>query len=112
MGNRANVHVHSFSQPGVYLYTHSSGHSLPDVVREALSREERWDDAMYLARIIFSAMIRNDIDGSTGYGISGTPGEGPIIEIDTQYGMVRWGTEMTDFKEMSFRDYIKECRSW
>lgn len=30
MGDRANVYVHEGDQPGVYLYTHWSGHELPE----------------------------------------------------------------------------------
>lgn len=35
-----------------------------------LRREQRWDDASYLARMIFCAVIDGDVNGETGYGIS------------------------------------------
>jgi len=53
----------------VWLYTHWGGTGLPETVASAIGRGERWTDASYLTRIIFSAMIDGDIHGSTGYGI-------------------------------------------
>ena len=38
-------------------------------LKEVLSKRKRWGDASYLSRMIFSKMIRDDIDGETGYGI-------------------------------------------
>lgn len=71
MGDRGNVLVKENSEdPGIYLYTHWSGTELPDIVQGALSRGKgRWGDTPYLTRIIFSDMVREDIDGETGYGI-------------------------------------------
>src|SRR5688572_19980790 len=112
MGDRANVYVHDGPKAGVYLYTHNCGWKLPEVVREALSREQRWDDEPYLTRIIFSEMIKSDILGETGFGISTTPGEGPIIDVDISFRTVYWGTEETEFKRMWFRNYISKPRSW
>lgn len=66
MGARAQVHI---EDTGIYLYTHWGAHDLPDLVRRVLSRRARWDDPDYLARMIFSAMIRDDLDSETGYGI-------------------------------------------
>lgn len=66
MGARAQVYI---KDTGIYLYTHWGAYELKNVVRKAISRMERWSDPDYLARIIFSEMIRDDIDGATGYGI-------------------------------------------
>jgi hypothetical protein len=54
----------------IWLYTHWNGDSLPEDLLRALSRRERWNDPSYLARIIFSKMIENDLKEATGYGIS------------------------------------------
>lgn len=92
MGDRANVYVHHGAQPGVYLYTHWEGSELPQTVVSALQRgRPRWDDDAYLARIIFSEMIRDDIDGETGYGISAYPPDGDdrIVDVDTESQTVR-----------------------
>lgn len=109
MGDRANVYVHHGDRPGVYLYTHGNGYKLPEVLREALAREERWDDDQYLSRIIFSEMIKDDIDGSTGYGISAYCGDGSdkILDVDTMRGTVS-----IDGLLRSFREYIREPRKW
>lgn len=67
MGDRANVVIREGKEE-VWLYTHWAGSILPAIVRKALGRNERWDDAAYLTRIVFQEMIGND-RGATGYGI-------------------------------------------
>jgi hypothetical protein len=53
----------------VVLYTHwGAGEMLSDL-KEVLSRKKRWSDPAYLSRMIFSKMIKDDINGETGYGI-------------------------------------------
>lgn len=66
MGARAQVLI---EDTGVYLYTHWDSYELPDTVKRALARRDRWDDPEYLARIIFSEMTKDDHDGTTGCGI-------------------------------------------
>ena len=34
-----------------------------------LAKKQRWNDASYLSRMIFSHMIRDDVGGEIGYGI-------------------------------------------
>jgi hypothetical protein len=72
MGDRANVYVKGYGdEPGVYLYTHWTGTELPATVQRALARgTDRWDDNAYLTRIVFAEMIRDELDATTGYGIS------------------------------------------
>ena len=53
----------------VVLYTHWGAKEMEADLRDVLSRKKRWNDPSYLSRMIFSRMIRNDIDGETGYGI-------------------------------------------
>ena len=53
----------------VVLYTHWGAHEMLSDLKAVLSRRKRWGDAAYLSRMIFSKMIRSDIDGETGYGI-------------------------------------------
>jgi len=71
MGDRGQVLIVDYDKEdeGVYLYTHWGATDLVEVVRDAMKRKLRWDDPCYLARIIFSEMIRDEIDGETGYGI-------------------------------------------
>jgi len=64
---------------GVYLYQHCDGYDLINTVTSAIARNGRLDDVEHLTRIIFSEMIRDYIDGSTGYGI------GVIEHCDIEY---------------------------
>lgn len=71
MGDRANIVVTNGDNDRVSLYSHWGGHRMPETLRAALVRgKERWTDPSYLARIIFCEMIKGDLDGLTGYGIS------------------------------------------
>lgn len=70
MGDRGVVQI---ADTGVVLYTHWGATALPRTVAGALGREERWRDAPYLARIIFSEMIRGRLDEPTGFGILTQP---------------------------------------
>lgn len=71
MGDRGNIHIKEESGKSIYLYTHWNGELLPQILRDALDRGRgRWGDESYLTRIIFSEMIREDVLGETGYGIS------------------------------------------
>lgn len=85
MGDRGNIAL-KFSEGGkIYLYTHWHGSSLREILKSALIRgKDRWDDEQYLARIIFSEMIKNDVLGTTGYGISTTldDGEDKVVTVN------------------------------
>jgi hypothetical protein len=95
MGDRANVLVRDNYDSGVFLYTHWGGYKLPEVVQGALARKERWNDHSYLARIVFSAMVKDDIDGETGYGIASvmTDNEYPVIVLDASSQKVLYVSE-------------------
>lgn len=70
MGDRRNVVINVQGQPDLYFYTHWDGHKLPQIVQNAIKRRLRWSDPSYLARIIFSEMIKDSVKDETGYGIS------------------------------------------
>jgi hypothetical protein len=74
MGDRANIVVRDRYAKGereaVFLYSHWGGYELPDVLRKALARNDRWGDDPYLARIVFEEMIEVDRGGATGFGIA------------------------------------------
>lgn len=81
MGDRGQVLI---KDEGVYLYTHWGATNLVGVVASSLSRQERWDDPEYLARIIFCEMVIDDVGSPIGYGI-GTQKHGDVwrvIELD------------------------------
>lgn len=87
---RQNVKMTYSEGAPVYLYSHWDGDEdvnrspLAQKLRKALARKERWDDESYLARIIISEVIKEDIDGETGYGIQPYPidQEFPDIEVN------------------------------
>jgi hypothetical protein len=86
MGDRANIVIKD-DDSIVYLYSHWGGYNLPETLGKALVRAKedgRLTDGSYLARIIFSEMIRDSIDGTTGFGISSvlTDNEYDLITID------------------------------
>lgn len=70
MGDRRNVIIKDAGTVGVALYTHWAGSDLAETVKTALKRKQRWDDAPYLARIIFCEMVKGDETKETGYGIT------------------------------------------
>lgn len=120
MGDHANVFVLDWqgkrNEPkearGTYLYTHWDGCDLPFIVQRALARRQRWNDNSYLTRIIFCEMVRNDIDGETGYGISPTIGdnEHPIIVVDPnnqQVGFAHEDSEPDCYVAWSFTDFVE-----
>ena len=84
MGDRSNIYVTGDSF-GVYLYGHYMGPEYISILASALKRGvSRWDDPSYLTRIIFCEMIKDDVDGTTGFGISSKleDNEYPILMVD------------------------------
>lgn len=108
---RANVWMKSDERcdSGVYLYTHSEGDLLPENVQNSLKMEQRWSDHQYLARIIFCRMIDEDnLNGTTGFGISGQVGDGEkrILQVDAgQQEVTAWVGDLMAAR-WSFEEYI------
>jgi len=74
MGDRGNI-VLRYSPPEeqpqeIFLYTHSRGSDIGGVLQAALAKKWRWNDEIYLARIIFDELIGRDQGEETGYGLS------------------------------------------
>jgi hypothetical protein len=107
MGDRAQVKIGD-----VYLYTHWGGQELVKDVKAALVRgKDRWDDDEYLARIIFSEMIKKDILGLTNYGI-GTQQHDDIwrlIEIDCDNDKILLKDDGKPVKAGTFEEFIKDA---
>lgn len=83
MGVRTDVKLKYGGKNVIYLYSHwDEVDYLKDIIREVLKRQLRWDDSSYLARMIFSAMVKDDIDGETGYGLSLNASGDSEVEID------------------------------
>lgn len=104
MGDRAQVIVKS-DKNKVYLYSHWDGVGLIQIVQRAMSSERgrrRWDDGPYLARIIFSEMIKNDIDGETGFGIWDDDCGGDFeIEVDVKNKKIEYNGLEESFAEFA-----------
>jgi len=56
VGERGNIIVQD-GEDRVYLYTHWGGAEIGQVLQRALAKRWRWDDAQYLARIIFDERL-------------------------------------------------------
>ena len=86
MGDRSNIVVVQPDNNRIFLYGHWMGDDNYRVAGQVLSRQERWNDAPYLARMLFARMTAGDEEGSTGYGISTAmcDNEYPIVVIDPQ----------------------------
>lgn len=103
MGDRANIKV--CGAGNVYLYTHWAGTELPGTLQAALERgKARWDDAQYLARVIFCEMVHGDEGELTGYGISGEccDGQDRILTVNVNKQTVSWPCG----ESISFGEYV------
>lgn len=102
MGDRAQVLITEDGQTGVFLYTHWDGNQLPTTLAHALRRgESRWDDAPYLARVIFTDMVRGQLDELTGFGISNTDTDGFTITVNVAVQTVTHLKKTWTFKEFA-----------
>lgn len=114
MGDRANVYVKDFNEgSGTYLYSHWGGTELPQIVQTVLAKRARWDDNPYLARMIFCEMVKDEVDGETGYGISASVGDGDsrvlVVDPNTQ---TLWREGREDHP-ISFESYLAQTKpSW
>lgn len=90
MGDRSNIKVVYPSGDVIYLYGHWLGRENRSIVDEAVAEGQRLSDPEYFTRILFSKMVKNDIDGSTGFGISpylcDNDYGNPIVVVDYHLG--------------------------
>lgn len=117
MGDRANILMKSNGSwdTGVYLYTHWDGTDLPATLQAALIRaEDRWMDDAYLARVIFCEMVRTDLLGTTGYGISAFVGDGRdrILRVNADDQTVTFEGKSWTFKEYIALNEERKFRSF
>lgn len=116
MGARANIvlNYNKSKEDGekeekysnIYLYSHWGGETIKELLARALKRgKERWDDHSYLARIIFSEMVKEDIEGKTGFGISPYPpdNEYPLLHVDMENQNVK---EENGRRGRSYQEFI------
>jgi hypothetical protein len=110
MGDRANIVVKCQDEQ-VCLYTHWSGSELVEILNAAMIRgEDRWHDFPYLTRIIFCEMVKDNLLGDTGYGISEVPhdGEYRVITVDVDKQTV----QIRSTPKMSFKEFINATPNW
>ena len=103
MGDRGNI-VLEMEGGDIYLYTHRGGSDLKQTLRDALDRgRDRWNDESYLARIIFSEMIKGDINGTTGYGIApyAPDNEHDLIILDCLKQTITIGGNSVTFEQFA-----------
>lgn len=92
MGDRGNIKMTQQGETAdLYFYTHYSGSNLGAILKSALVRgRSRWEDEMYLARIIFCEMVKGDEQGLTGAGIGVAQGDGAVeFTVDVASQTVR-----------------------
>ncbi len=101
MGDRGNIAIVDSDGSTVYLYSHWTGSELGEVLQGALSKGWRWDDAPYLARIIFEEMISGQEGTETGFGISTKEIDRNHSTwfVDTSLQQVRQGSKKWTFNE-------------
>ena len=100
MGMRRNIRLDFGGRNYIYLYTHWGAEGLEDTLRDALIRgRTRWDDPAYLARIIFSEMIKDDVLDTAGYGIA------PYV-VDDEYPTIEVDLRSRTVGRYSFSDFV------
>lgn len=86
MSDSVNIEVRDASG-SVFLYGHWLGSTAPALLQKALQRHQRWRDAPYLARLIFSEMIGDGrfLWEERGLGIAAqaASADWPTIVVDT-----------------------------
>lgn len=84
MVDRGNIVVQSESDGRIYFYAHWRGSEVQEIARKALAKRWRWDDDVYLRRIVFDTLTEGESGKETGFGISTrlTDNENPIVVLD------------------------------
>lgn len=86
MGDRSNIKVKYSDGQEIFFYGHWLGDRNREIVAEAMAEGRRVEDEAYFARILFSKMVRDEIDKDTGYGIApyivDNNAGNPIVVVD------------------------------
>ena len=102
MGMRRNIALqYGTEKPEIYLYTHWDAQTLHTTLAFSLDRaRERWSDASYLARVIFTDMTKSAGDDLTGYGLA-------PYEMDEEYPTITVHLENKTVNGVPFEDFVK-----
>jgi hypothetical protein len=107
MGNRSNLMMVFNDDQHMFFYSHWLGTDNAVRLHTALSRQKRWTDEAYLARIIFCELVKGYEDQETGFGIAPyMPDNGnPVVVVDLQHGTVTF--ETSNPVSWTFQEYIE-----
>jgi len=107
MGNRSNLMMVFNDDQHMFFYSHWLGTGNAVRLHTALSRQKRWGDDAYLARIIFCELVKGYEDEETGFGIAPyMPDNGnPVVVVDLQHGTVTF--ETSNPVSWTFQEYIE-----
>jgi hypothetical protein len=116
MGDRGNIIVRQDTDNlhDIFLYTHWQGSVIKGILQTAMLRgKSRWDDPVYLARIIFSEMIEGAVKEETGYGISTIliDNQRPLLVVDVPAQKV-WEVEESLVDENRRLPVTLHGKSW
>ncbi len=107
MGDRRQV---IFEDSGIYVYVHSDGYRLPQIVQYGIrTAEPRWNDESYCTRIIIHNILNAVTTPAqmTGCGIAGD-------EMDSNYGEDDIGINVNTQQvyigdlQWTFKEYIEQ----
>jgi hypothetical protein len=112
MGDRSNIAIAQFNNTDlVYLYSHWMGGGIIKVCHDVLARNARWDDAPYLARMLFDEMTKDAINRETGFGISANAvcdNDYPIIYLNpNSQEAFLIGLDNKETKRVSFDAFVE-----
>ena len=105
--------INKHNSSPVYLYSHNDAMSMVSTVYEILSMQTRWDDADYLARMIFCAMIPKDKwHEEKGYAIGTTLYDGIALlvslNVPKQMIKIQVTNDLHNYESMSFGDFVNK----
>ena len=98
MGDRSNIAIINGETLYCIFYGHWMGEDYKRILKGAIDRGERWDDPAYFAAIVARELFRDNLEESTGIGISQTicDNEHPILVADCSTQLVYF-VEEKDF---------------
>jgi hypothetical protein len=105
MGARTNFELKDY-KGSVWLYSHWGGDTKANDLAAAINHAEpRWADTPYAIRMVISYLIKDNVMGDTGYGISSYEcGEESYVPISVDFV-----TMTVNYQDIiySFEEYVK-----
>jgi len=108
IGNKGQIKIlMGKNESPIYLYSHWGASELIKNLQIAMQRNLRWDDPSYLARIIFCQMVKDDLDGETGYGIDTYLHSDiwRLLIVDCENQLIIINDRDTEAKHYSFQNF-------